>query len=86
MMDFLADSWVLAMIIWLICVIGLVFYRKSNQGRQTVFSSAEDFSVRTIFLNFKRGEADLFFGFLVGMTAFSLFILGLTRFISNSFF
>ena len=47
-----------------------------------MFTSAEDFSVRTIFLNFAKGECDLFFGFLIGMITFSLFVLGFTRWFS----
>lgn len=82
MMDLLADSWVLMMIIFLFCVIGLIFYRQGGRGGATVFTSAEDFSLRTIFLNFQKGEGDLFFGFLIGMFTFSLFILGFTRWLS----
>ena len=82
MMDLLADSWVLMMIIFLICVIGLIFYRQGGRAGNTVFTSVEDFSVRTIFLNFTKGEGDLFFGFLIGMITFSLFVLGFTRWFS----
>lgn len=83
MMELLTDSWVLMMIIFLFCVIGLIFYRQGGRGGNTVFTSAEDFSVRTIFLNFTKGEGDLFLGFLIGMIAFSLFVLGFTRWFSN---
>ena len=79
MMDFLADTWVLAMMIWLICVIGMVYYRQTGRGMRSTFTSADDFSVRTIFLNFQKGEGDLFFGFLLAMLSFSFFVLGFTH-------
>ena len=82
-MELLADAWVLNMVIWLLCVLGLVYYRQNMRRRQSTFTTAEDFSVRTIFFSFQKGEADLFIGFLVGMFAFSLFVLGITRWISN---
>ncbi len=72
----------LMMIIFLICVIGLIFYRQSGRAANTVFTTAEDFSLRTIFLNFSKGEGDLFLGFLIGMISFSLFVLGFTRWFS----
>lgn len=83
MMDLLADSWVLTMIIFLICVVGLIFYRQSRGAGHSVFTSADDFSLRTIFLNFNKGEGDLFVGFLIGMVTFSLFVLGFTRWFSS---
>ena len=73
----------LMMIVFLFCVIGLIFYRQSGRSGNTVFTTAEDFSLRTIFLNFSKGEGDLFLGFLIGMISFSLFVLGFTRWFST---
>ena len=81
MMEIWADSWVLSMVIWLLFALGMIYYRQNIRTQQITFTSAEDFSVRTIFFSFKKGEADLFFGFLVAMISFSLFVLGITRWI-----
>lgn len=78
-MEFLADSWVLWLIITAVMLVGMVLYRQSRRNVTATFSSADDFSVRTIFFNLRRGEADLFLGFLVAMVTFSLFVLGALR-------
>jgi preprotein translocase subunit SecG len=78
-MNFLADSWVLWFIITVLMLVGMVLYRHSRRNVTSTFSSADDFSVRTIFFNMRRGEADLFLGFLVAMISFSLFVLGVVR-------
>jgi hypothetical protein len=82
-MEFLADTWILWLIISVICLLGMVFYRQNRRGVITTFTSAEDFSVRTIFFSLRKGEADLFIGFLVAMVSFSLFVAGLMRWVST---
>ena len=84
-MEFLADSWVLWLIITVVMLVGMVFYRQSRRNVTSTFSSADDFSVRTIFFNMRRGEADLFLGFLVAMVTFSLFVLGIVRWVQSIF-
>ncbi len=67
-----------------VAMFGVGMYRQSRRNVMTTFTSSEDFSVRTIFLNAKKGEADLFVGYLIGMIAFSLFVAGLIRFVESS--
>jgi len=83
-MDFLADSWVLWLIVSVLCLVGMALYRQSRRNMTSVFTSAEDFSVRTIFFNLRKGEADLFLGFLVAMLSFSMFVLGILRWVMTS--
>jgi len=83
-MDFLADSWVLWLIVSVLCLVGMALYRQSRRNMTSVFTSAEDFSVRTIFFNVRKGEADLFLGFLVAMLSFSMFVLGILRWVMTS--
>ena len=83
-MNFLADSWVLWLILSILCLVGMVLYRQSRRNMTSVFSSAEDFSVRTIFFNLRKGEADLFLGFVVAMVSFSMFVLGIVRWVMTS--
>lgn len=83
-MEFLADSWVLWLIVSAVCLVGMVLYRQSRRNVTTTFSSAEDFSVRSIFFSFRKGEADLFIGFVVAMVSFSLFMAGLLRWVQSA--
>jgi uncharacterized membrane protein len=71
-MEFLADTWILWLIISVICLLGMIFYRQNRRGIITTFTSAEDFSVRTIFFSLRKGEA---------MVSFSLFLAGLVRWV-----
>lgn len=80
-MGFLADTWVLWIIVCAVMLVGMVLYRQSRRNVTMTFSSADDFSVRTIFFNLRRGEADLFLGFLVAMITFSLAVLGIVRWV-----
>lgn len=83
-MEFLADSWVLWFVLCVVCLVGMVLYRQGHRNVTTAFTSAEDFSVRTIFFNFSKGEADLFLGFVAAMISFSLFVAGLIRWVQTS--
>ena len=83
-MEFLADSWVLWLIITIVCLVGMVVFRQGRRNVTTAFTSAEDFSVRTIFFSFRKGEADLFIGFIVAMLSFSLFVLGVMRWVQTA--
>lgn len=82
-MEFLADSWVLWLIICVLCLVGMVLYRHGHRNVTTAFTSAEDFSVQTIFFSLRKGEADLFVGFVVAMVSFSLFVAGVVRWVQT---
>jgi len=83
-MEFLADSWVLWLIVTVVCLVGMVLYREGHRNITSSFTTAEDFSVRTIFLSLNKGEADLFLGYLVAMISFSLFVAGLLRWVRTT--
>ena len=85
-MEFLSNTWVL----WLvICVVALVAMSLYRQGRtmeaDQEMATAEDFSIKTILFGFRKGEGDLFVGFLVGMIACSFFVAGLVRWVQTIF-
>jgi hypothetical protein len=84
-MEFLADTWVLWLVITVLCLVGMVLYRQSRRNVTTTFSSAEDFSVRSVFFSLRKGEADLFVGFVIAMLSFSLAVLGIARWVQSAF-
>ena len=81
-MELLADTWVLWLIVCIATLVAMVFFRQNRRNIAT-FSTAEDFSVGTIFLNLRKGEADLFLGFLVAIVSFSLSVAGLLRWVPS---
>ena len=84
-MSFLADTWILWLVLTVICLVGMTLYRKQHASVTSVYSSSEDFSVRVILFGFGKGEGDLFIGYMVGMISFSLFISGFVRWIMTIF-
>lgn len=82
-MDLLADTWVL----WLsstIVLLGWLVYRKQHiQDFSSMYTSADDFSIRNILFSFKKGEADIFFSYILSIIFFSLFIAGFVRMVQN---
>jgi len=84
-MDLLADTWVLWIILTIVCV-GLVWFSRQNKNIDTSFvSSADEFSIKTVLLGFKKGEGDLFLGYIGAIIFFSLFLAGFTRWITTIF-
>ncbi len=82
-MDFIADTWILWLIITVVTMVGMSMYRQGHRSVTTTFTSAEDFSVKTIFFNIGKGEGDLFLGFLISIVSFSLFVLGIMRWVPS---
>ena len=86
-METLADSWVL----WLVLtgVIGgmMIFYRESRRapGGESSFPSQDEFAVSSILFGVRRGEGDLFLGYLGAMICFSLFLAGFVRWVATFF-
>jgi hypothetical protein len=84
-MEFLADTFVL----WLALSASLIgatyFYRRTRKVDQGFFVTAEDFSVRKIMLDVRKGEGDIFLGFLLSMIFFSMFLAGVIRFVRGIF-
>ena len=84
-MEFLADTWVLWFILTMICL-GLVYLNRQNRRFETGFiTSAEEFSIKTVLFGMKRGEGDLFLGYILAIIFFSLFLAGIVRWITTIF-
>ena len=84
-MEFLADTWVLWTVLTAVSLGGMIFYRQNHKSIST-FTSSEDFSVRSVFLSFRKGEGDIFIGFMVAMISFSLAVAGIVRWVDSIFF
>jgi hypothetical protein len=84
-MEFLADTWVLWIILTVICL-GLVYLNRQNRRFETGFiTSAEEFSIKTVLFGLKRGEGDLFIGYIFAIIFFSLFLMGIVRWLTTIF-
>lgn len=82
-MEFLADTWFLWIILSALCL-GLVVMNRQNRRIETGFiTSAEEFSIKTVLFGLKKGEGDLFLGFLFSIFFFSLFVAGFVRWIQT---
>ncbi len=82
-MEVLADTWFLWIILAAVCL-GLVIFNRQNRSIETGFiTSAEEFSIKTVLFGLKKGEGDLFLGFLLSIFFFSLFIAGFVRWIGT---
>lgn len=86
-MAFLADTWMM----WLVLagmIAGLmIFYRESrrNQSGAGFFTSSDEFSIKTILFGLKRGEGDLFLGYMGTMICYSLFLAGIVHWLAKLF-
>lgn len=85
-MELLADSWVLWLVVTSVLLGGLVYHRSVHKTDTSQLTSAEDFSIRTTLFNMRKGEGDIFLGYLAATVSFSLFLAGLLRWISTVFF
>ena len=82
-MEFLADTWFLWIILSGVCL-GLVAVNRQNRRIETGFiTSAEEFSIKTVLFGLRKGEGDLFLGFLFSIFFFSLFVAGFVRWIQT---
>jgi hypothetical protein len=84
-MEFLADTFILWLVLSGALVAATYFYRRSRKVEQGFFVTADDFSVRKIMLDVRKGEGDIFLGFLLSMVFFSMFLAGIVRFLRGVF-
>ena len=86
-MDFLAQTWLMWLVMSGIIAGLMVFYRESRRGQsQTgLFASSDEFSIKTIFFGLRRGEGDLFIGYVGTMLCFSMFLAGLVHWVQSIF-
>ena len=85
-MEFLADSWILWLLLGVILLVGIrVRRRDKRQVGDINLTPLQNISPRAMLFGFKDGEGDLFFGYLGATLAFSLFLAGFIRWISTIF-
>lgn len=83
-MLFLRDSWIFWLVVSISCLV-ILKIRSRNRIKDVdkkLATSSDQFSMKTVFFSFKRGEADVFLLILLSMIAFLFFSLG---FISDIF-
>ncbi len=80
-MAFLADSWVLWLVVAALLIGGLVFYRQNRRTVGSLYTSADDFAVHTILFNTTKGEGDVFIGYVLAIVSFSMALAGLVRWV-----
>lgn len=84
-MEFLADTWVMWFILGVVCL-GLVILNRQNRRIETGFiTSADEFSIKTVLFGLRRGEGDLFIGYLLAIGFFSFFVTGFVRWVTTIF-
>lgn len=80
-MDFIQESWMVFLILGLILVglLQVIAKNRSTDIQPGMATKSDQFSMKTIFLSVRSGEAPLFFSVL-GITVFYfLFVLGFCR-------
>ena len=81
-MDFLATTWVLWLIVTIVVMIAVAIYRTSRgQEPEGVMTTADDFSIRNILFGMRKGEGDLFVGYMIAIVSFSLFLAGIVHWV-----
>ena len=84
-MDFLADTWILWIILTVV-IQWLMRWNRQNRGSEKVFiTSAEEFSIKTVLFDVKKGEGDIFIGGVLSFVFFSLFLAGFIRWVTTIF-
>ncbi|MBI3993258.1 MAG: hypothetical protein HY342_08285 [Candidatus Lambdaproteobacteria bacterium] len=81
-MEFLADTWVLWLIVSIVTLFAVTLYRGSRgQEPEGVMTTADDFSITNILFGVRKGEGDLFIGYMIAIVSFSLFLAGIMRWV-----
>lgn len=84
-MEFLGLTWLLWLILSALSIGGVLFYRRTRRSQTNMLISAQDFSVKTLMLDVRKGDGDIFLGFLLSMLFFSLFLVGIAHWITSLF-
>ena len=81
-MDLLATTWVLWLILTIVVLVAVSIYRTSRgQEPEGVMTTADDFSIQNILFGLRKGEGDLFIGYMIAIISFSLFLAGIVRWV-----
>jgi len=84
-METLADTWFLWLILSGVVIGAVLFYRQSRRIDTGFITSADEFSIKTILFGIRKGEGDLFIGFMLSMVFFCMFVLGFLRWVRTIF-
>ena len=84
-MEFLSITWLLWLILSGLCIGGVLFYRRTRRFQGNLIISAQDFSVKTLMLDVRKGDGDIFLGYLLSMLFFSLFLAGFAHWLRSLF-
>jgi len=84
-MDFLALTWILWLILSAVTIVGVMFYRRGRKAQANHVITAQDLSVKTLMLDVRKGDGDIFLGYLLSMLFCSLFLVGLARWVRSLF-
>jgi hypothetical protein len=84
-MEFLANTWIVWLALCVGCLGGVLLYRRGKRKETSFFVTAQDLSTRTLMLDIRKGDGDIFLGFLLSMVFFSLFVAGLVHWLRNIF-
>jgi len=82
-MEFLAITWILWLILSALCIGGVLFYRRARKGQSSMLITAQDLSVKTLMLDVRKGDGDIFLGYLLSMVFFSLFLAGFAHWVRS---
>jgi hypothetical protein len=80
-MEFLAITWILWLILSALSVGGVLFYRRTRKRQSSMLITAQDLSVKTLMLDVRKGDGDIFLGYLLSMVFFSLFLAGFAHWV-----
>ena len=82
-MEFFADTWFLWIVLAGVCLVLVALNRQSRKFDTAFITSADEFSIKTVLFGLRKGEGDLFIGFLFSILFFALFLLGFIRWITT---
>ncbi len=82
-MGFFADTWFLWIALAAVCVVLVAVNRKTRKFDTAFITSADEFSIKTVLFGFRKGEGDLFIGFLFSILFFAFFLVGFIRWITT---
>ncbi len=86
-MDFISDSWVgfLFACFFLVGLLQVIAKSRTTEVQPGMATKSDQFSMRTVFLSIRSGEAMLFFTVLFITVSFFLFSLGICKYMIAMF-
>ncbi|NQU65685.1 MAG: hypothetical protein HQ517_15570 [SAR324 cluster bacterium] len=86
-MDFIKDSWAgfLLLSFVLVGILQVIAKSRSTEVQPGMATKSDQFSMRTVFLSIRSGEAMLFFTVLSTTISFFFFAIGFSKYVSDVF-